>query len=213
MLRRIFLTPFLLITLTLLLAHSQPAQAQLGIAGGYNANSFKDINLTSIPPLSLDFDQGSGYHIGLFYQINLAIVAIQPGIFFSKVNGIESDIFGNKTQIEMEMIEVPVDVRIRLPLPVVKPYILAAPVLLFPSSKFENIDTLLENQSWRGDVGLGVEIKLGGLHLYPEARYGFGLSRMFIPEFAVDDDGQEIPATITGGGEMSGVMIRLGIAF
>ena len=73
------------------------------------------------------------------------------------------------------LIEVPIDVRLRLGLPLISPYLVGGPVLRFPSSS--DGEDRFESFNLAGGAGVGVELGLGGMTLYPELKYTFGITR------------------------------------
>lgn len=157
-----------------------PAQAQFGIAGGLNFESSDDI---STQGAEANFDNSTGYHIGIVYDAGFGPVNIRPGFFYRKVGTYD---FGNSTfgsgSIDISTFEVPVDVRLNLLVtPVLKPYLLAGPMLTIPRSNFNGIDTdedFTEDISLSANIGAGVQISLPAVpfKLQPELRYEFGLS-------------------------------------
>lgn len=62
----------------------------------------------------------------------------------------------------MTLLEIPIDVRYRMPLPFLTPYVMAGPVLRFPSGD-EAIKDNLKEFSLAGSLGVGVEVSLLGL--------------------------------------------------
>jgi hypothetical protein len=160
-----------------------PAHAQFGIAGGLNFESTDDIRGSVQGGVSgtqeAAFDNSTGYHIGLVYDLGLGPVSVRPGVFFRRVGDVVLP-SGPEEVVERSLntIEVPVDLRLTvLPLPVVKPYLLAGPMASFPIGEDE-LDDLTEDVSVSANVGLGATISLPGLtfSLQPELRYEFGLT-------------------------------------
>ena len=160
-----------------------PAQAQLGIAGGLNFESSDDIS----GDVSANFDNSTGYHIGIVYDAGFGPVNIRPGFFYRKVGTYE---FGNVTggsagSVDISTFEIPVDLRLNLLVtPVVKPYVLAGPMLTIPRSNADgfgdgdDFEDFTEDTSLSANVGAGVQISLPAVpfKLQPELRYEFGIS-------------------------------------
>ena len=199
-------TASLAFLLALATAVMTPAQAQVGIAGGLNFNQLDDISTTSA---NANLDSNTGYHIGVFYDLGLGPIAIRPGIFYREVGTYEfSDLQEN---IELNAIEVPIDVRWRiLPLPLVKPYVLAGPVLTFPQSNTDDFDGT-EGVNLNADIGAGVEITLPGVGftLMPELRYGIATSSLLEDSFevsGVEVNPQDDP-------RLNSIMLRLNVRF
>lgn len=199
-------TASLAVLLALAMAIVTPAQAQVGIAGGFNYNQLDDISATDV---NANLDSKTGYHIGVFYDLGLGPIAIRPGLFYREVGTYEfSDLEEN---IELNAIEVPIDVRWRiLPLPLVKPYLLAGPVLTFPQSNTEGFEGT-ESVNLNADIGAGVEITLPGVGftLMPELRYGIATSSFLEDDFevgGVEVNPQDDP-------RLNAIMLRLNVRF
>jgi hypothetical protein len=188
-----------------------PAQAQLGIAGGLNFESTDDISTSSG---DANFENSTGYHIGLVYDLGVGPVSLRPGIFYRKVGTYE---FGNvqgapaNASVDISTIEVPVDVRLNvLMTPVLKPYVLAGPMLSFPQESFNNISDSDEveftsDATLSANIGAGVELSLPAVpfKLQPELRYEFGISEY------VDTDVVEV----SDSPKFSAFSLRLHILF
>ena len=173
-------TASLAFLLALATAVMTPAQAQVGIAGGLNFN-----------------------------QLGLGPIAVRPGIFYREVGTYEfSDL---QQDIDLNAIEIPVDLRWRvLPLPLVKPYLLAGPVLTFPQSNTEGFEGT-ESVNLNADIGAGVEITLPGVGftLMPELRYGIATSSFLEDDFevgGVEVNPQDNP-------RLNAIMLRLNVRF
>ncbi len=106
----------------------------------------------------------------------------------------------------MTLLEIPIDVRYRMPLPFLTPYVMAGPVLRFPSGD-EAIKDNLKEFSLAGSLGVGVEVSLLGLRLYPELQYTFGVTE-FTKGFEVG--GVEINPDARQ--HLNVVMLRVGVA-
>ncbi len=161
-----------------------PAHGQVGIAGGVNSNDLSDIEISGG---TIDISSTSGWHLGIFLNWNLAFLGVRPGVFFHRVNNFAIESGDTSARFDLDIVEIPLDLRVRFPFPLVSPYLVAGPVVTFPSSSNESIDASLASMPWRLDVGFGFEIDLG-LRLWPEARAGFGLSDFFESEIDLGDD-------------------------
>lgn len=189
------------------------AQAQLGIAAGLN---FDDIGDIDAGDREATFDNATGYHIGVFYDLAVGPLAVRPGLFYRDLGEVDASVeglVGVAQDFDVTLIEVPLDLRVRLAaLPLIRPYALAGPVLSFASSDNESFDEALEDISVAANVGVGVEISLpiGGLTLYPELRYAFGISR-FVDEEALTIGNATF--TANDGSRLNTFMLRLGVGF
>jgi hypothetical protein len=161
-----------------------PAYGQVGIAGGVNSNDLSDIEISGG---TVDISSTNGWHLGIFLNWNIAVLGFRPGVFFHRVSDFSIEKDDSSARFDLDIVEIPLDVRVRFPSPIVSPYLVAGPVVTFPSSGNESIDASLASTPWRLDVGIGFEINLG-LRLWPEARAGFGLSDFFESEIDLGDD-------------------------
>lgn len=204
-------TASLTLLLALALAVASPAQAQVGLAGGLDFNQLDDISATNA---RANFESSTGYHIGVFYDLGLGPLAIRPGLFYREVGTYEfSDlpaVDGQTVDLDLSAIEIPIDVRWRvLPLPLVKPYLLAGPVLTFPQSEQDFESTKSVNLN--ADIGAGVEITLPGIGftLMPELRYGIATGSFLEDEFEIGNitvDPEDEP-------RLNAIMLRLNVKF
>lgn len=164
------------------LISAAPAQAQFGIGAGLNFNDLDDIDTSSG---GATFDESMGYHVGLFVNIGSGPVSVRPGVFYHQIGTYD---FPDGDALELSAVEVPLD--IRLTLAAVSPvgiYLLAAPVVTFPSSGEGDFGEAFEDMSLSADVGAGVAFQLpgGGLTLMPELRYSRGISDYWNDDFSV----------------------------
>lgn len=158
-----------------------PAQAQLGVAGGLNFESSDDIQNAAGSGSEAAFDNSTGYHIGVVYDLSAGPISLRPGVFYRKVGTYElaGQTGGSSASYDVSVIEVPVDLRYTLlPTPVVSPYLLAGPMASFPRGEDE-FDEVTNDLSLSANIGAGVEISAPGLPftLVPELRYEFGITK------------------------------------
>ena len=189
------------------------AWAQFGIGVGLNFDSIGDVDTGDS---RATFDNSTGYHVGVFYDLSLGPAAIRPGVFLRRVQDVDlsaalpggtpaSEVFS------LTMIEVPVDLRYRLTLPAVTPYLLIGPVFGFSSTDSDELEDAFQDLTMSASIGAGVELSLPGFTptLYPEIRYSFGISRVMKDEWTVGG------STITAedAQRLNAFMLRLGITF
>lgn len=193
-----------------LVAGARPAAAQIGVAAGLNFDSFGDLEFGSS---SATYDNATGYHAGLFYDIGAGIAAIRIGAFYRDLGEVALTVDGGGPEylFDLNLIEVPVDLRFNLTTtPAIKPYLLVGPVLSFPNTGDDRFTDELKTVAVTGTIGAGIAINAGGLKLYPEVRYGIGISRFW-------EDTLELGNGITFSSEnpqrMNTVMLRLGLGF
>lgn len=183
------------------------ASAQLGIAAGANFDDLSDIS----GDREATFENATGFHIGVFYDLPLGAMALRPGLFYMNVGSFDVDSeFSAVRSVDLSLVEVPVDLRLRMMMPLVKPYATIGPVLRFANSSDDDFSESLTNFSVAGNVGVGVEIGAPGaqIRLLPEIRYSFGITRM-------TEDIEFLGATFTAEEELrlNSFMLRLGVAF
>jgi hypothetical protein len=191
-----------------MLSWSTVAHAQFGVAVGANFDRLSDAG----GGISASFENASGFHIGVFYDLPLGPVAVRPGIYYMDIGGLDATAEDGSLigSFDMTMIEVPIDARVRMMTPFLKPYGTLGPVLRFARSDDDRFDEALNNFTVAANVGLGVEIGATGaqVRLFPEIRYSFGVSR--IAE-SVTFLGQQFSAEQDL--RLNTFMIRLGISF
>lgn len=193
-----------------LFALATPARAQLGVAAGLNFDDLQDIQTDSNQEAT--FDNATGWHIGVFYDLAVGPVAVRPGVYYRDAGSIDYDLNGARESFDLSMVEVAADARFRLAaLPIVRPYVLAAPVVTFANTGDEAFEDNLKDLQLSADVGLGVELSLPGFDftLYPELRYSFGVTRFLDEDLTFGD------ATVTAddSARLNTFMVRLGIGF
>lgn len=182
------------------------ATAQVGVAAGLNFDRFSDIEADRT-----SFENATGFHVGIFYDLPLGPIAIRPGVFYMDVGTIDIERDGSVVEsIDLNLFEVPVDLRIRMMTPLIKPYATVGPVLRFASSDDEEFEDSLNNFSVAANIGLGLELGAPGaqIRLFPELRYSFGISNLtddvtFLgQQFSTEDNLR-----------LNTFMVRLGVAF
>jgi hypothetical protein len=184
------------------------AHAQIGFAIGANFNELSDID--SDPPAT--FDNATGFHIGVFYDLGVGPVALRPGLFYMDAGDFDANgpSFDDQS-FDLQFIEIPVDVRFNvLTAPIVRPYVLAGPVFRFAQTSDDDFKDSLNDFSYAANVGFGLEIgsPVGGITLYPEFRYAFGIS-------SITDDSEFLGANFTADEDQqfNAFMLRLGVSF
>jgi hypothetical protein len=199
----------LALLLAVVMMAASPAKAQVGLTGGLNFNQLDDIEAST--NVRANFQNSTGYHIGVFYDLGLGPIAFRPGLIYRQVGTYEfSDLPSGTEEINLNAIEVPLDLRWRiLPLPLVKPYLLAGPVLTFPQSE-DDFDST-ESLNLNADIGAGVEITLPGIGftLMPELRYGIATSSFLQDEFEVNG----VDVQPQDEARLNSIMLRLNVKF
>lgn len=187
-----------------LLAAAPAAHAQIGIAVGANFTTLGDAKDGAT---TATFDKASGFNAGVYYDLPLGPIALRPGIFYTDLGSLRAE---TSTAIadsfKVSLIEAPIDVRIRLPMPVLKPYVLAGPVLRFANS--EDDDFTAKQFSLGAAAGAGVELSALGFRPFAEARYQFGLGK-FVDDFTVRGN----TVTTDDNTRLNAFVLRVGLTF
>ncbi len=172
-------------SLALLLALAAPlAQAQivpsidLGIAGGVNFASLSDAG-------SLDLDNSTGYHIGLYADVGVPFVSARAGVYYVSVGDIPEAGSAEDFDESISYVAVPIDFQVKTPTPLVQAYALVGPEFRFPVDGLDTFDT--QSMTLAGNIGLGVRggVPLIGPSGFLELRYGRDFSGLKDTE---DDD-------------------------
>jgi len=168
--------------------------AQIGVIGGYNRDSFDRFS-------NEDFalaESTNGFNTGIFLDFEFGQIGIRPGITYRLLKGAIIQQPDGQTA-NLEIVEIPIDVRVVAPLPFIKPYLLAGPTVIFPSSARPLADQALAGARLGFGIGVGAEWDIG-FRLWPEIRYGTSIGGI------VEDDE-------TGGSRLDTFIARLGISF
>lgn len=209
MLRRLSSTAAILFLLYVVSAPGPALGQGIGLSVGANFNELSDIDSGDH---QATFDNASGWHIHLWFDLPVGPAAIRPGVRYMDAGQLfddEGTLIGpdpNREEQTVTLLEIPIDVRIRMPLPLITPYVLAGPVLRFPANPSEDEDRL-RSFSFAGGAGIGAELGLAGLQLYPELKYTFGITRFTEEEY-------EIGGVIVRPDEdqrLNAIMLSLGI--
>jgi Outer membrane protein beta-barrel domain len=199
-------TPLLILVLTGFLAPR--ASAQFGVAAGLNFESISDIDTESFTG---NFDTASGYHVGIFLDMGAGPIALRLGAFYRELGDFDVAVEAVRETINISAIDFPVDLRFNiLPTPVVTPYITAGPVFSLPRSDDQNFNASLNALAVAGNVGFGLELRVGGMTLFPEFRYSIGVSSFVKDQFSL---GGKIFVAEQNDQRSNTAMLRLGIGF
>jgi hypothetical protein len=174
-----------------------PAQAQVGLTAGLNFESADDINTSSG---DATFENATGYHLGIVYDAGGPPLGARLGILYRKVGEYEFP----DDRADVQRFEVPLDVKLTIPIPVLSPYVLGGPMIVFPRVEDEFEDEF-KDISYSVNVGVGADISLGSdSSLQPELRYEYGLDKYTEDDFLVDSE---------DGPRFQGVALRLHVIF
>jgi hypothetical protein len=195
------------VVLALMAGGAGALQAQgLGIAVGANFADRHDIDVGSA---KATFNNSTGYHVGIEFEVGAGPLALRPGVFYQRLGSYD---FPSGEDFKLSAVEVPVDIRLTvLPLPVLSPYLVAGPVLTFPQATGAFGDAV-KSMSLTADIGAGVKISLpgGGLVLMPELRYSKGVTDYLKDSFQIG--GATIQPS-SSSKRLAHVMLRLHVFF
>jgi len=157
-------------------ATSVSAQTTFGVRGGVSVSSidadfgetFDDSNRTGfVGGVFLDFGMGNsplGYQIGAQYS----------------QKGAELDFQDAVEDLDLAYLEIPAVVKLGLPLPAIRPSVFGGVGIGFNTScEFEtggDCDDQVTSTEFSGILGADVQLDLGGLNLFVDGRYHFGLN-------------------------------------
>ena len=176
------------------LAAPAPVTGQLGVLGGFSRDSFGESSGSEITLA----DRTDGFHTGIFIAFDMGPLGVRPAIVFRELPGAVLP-GGDQPAVDVEIIEIPLDIRIKAPLSGLTPYLLAGPVVMFPSSARDRVDDALVGSRVRFDFGIGLEWDLG-FRIWPEIRYGRSVGSLLAGDTTDDSD-------------METFMVRLGVSF
>lgn len=188
---------------------SPEANGQVGIAAGLNFEKLGDIKATD---RQATFDNSTGYHVGLFFDLGAGPVSLRPGIYYRDMGDVTLTDGLQSSTFDMSLIEVPFDIRVNvIPSPVVSPYLFGGPVVAFASSSDQDFNDAVRNLLLSANAGVGVNVSLGSVTLSPELRFGFTVNRWLEEDRMITVGSATIVADDIE--RQSAVMLRLGIAF
>lgn len=184
-----------------------PAQAQLGVAAGLNFESMDDIETGST---RATFDNATGYHVGIFYDLGLGPAGLRLGLFYRDIGEVDVAFSGIQDTFSATMIDIPIDFRFNLTAtPVIRPYVMAGPVFSFQSTDNADYEDALKDVSVAGNVGVGLALNLGGIKLSPEFRYAVGISRFMEEDVTI----RGVAFTASDVQRLNSIMLRVGLTF
>lgn len=190
------------------MARPAAAQIQFGVTAGLNFDRLSDVAWNDV---DANFENKTGWHAGVWVDFSMGPLALRPGVRYMQAGQLFtglSDVSSNiRSDFDINLVEVPILLRYGFGAPVVRPYIFAGPVLRFPSGNDEVINSDLKSVSYAGELGLGLELSLGGIHLYPEIAYTFGVSQFIKDDIIIG----HVPLSADESQKLNTAMVRLGV--
>lgn len=176
MLKRLFgialLTGFLFVS-----ASEAQAQTTFGVRGGISvANASLDVGQ--------DFDKSNrtGYVGGVFLDwASSGLFGFQVAAQYVQ-KGVELDINSVKSDFDLAYLEVPIVAKLGLPLGPIRPSVFGGAALGFKTAcedaAGDDCGESVKGTEWSGVAGADLAIYIGGISLWADARYHFGLNNI-----------------------------------
>lgn len=156
-----------------------PAPAQGGLTLGFRGG-------VSVASASLDagqtFDKTNrtGFAGGVFLNYDAGMLGFQVGAEYAQ-KGVDLDIAGTVTNLSLDYVEIPAVLKLGIPLGIVKPSVFGG-VGLGLNAACDNSGADCADQvkstDFSGIAGADVALYLGGISLWADARYHFGLDNI-----------------------------------
>ncbi|MBL7978102.1 MAG: outer membrane beta-barrel protein [Bacteroidetes Order II. Incertae sedis bacterium] len=183
------------------------ANAQFGIEGGLTFNQLSDAKVNNVTE---SFESAQGKHLGIFYGMGRN-VGLRLGLRYSDAEGLYKGLSsGNTEGFKASFVEMPVDLRLRVNTPLLKPYLVAGPLLrVAAGSDNDEFKDAIKSLNVAASIGGGVELRLGGLSLYPEINYTVGVSSFLKTGATVGG----ISINAADDSQLNQFVIKLGIGF
>ncbi len=166
---------FTLITLLMLILSTAAfSQAKIGIKGGLNFNSYKDVTEN----VNTTWNNSTGYHFGMTFQTKVPFIGLglQPELLFVR-KGVEN-LNSPSNNFHLDYLTLPINVQIGLDLILFRPFVMVSPYISYAIGKGE----MLENTSWdnlnRFDYGYGLGVGLDIWKLQITGKYNWGIGKL-----------------------------------
>ncbi len=196
-----------LVTVVMGLMPTQEAAGQLGFSVGVNYSKLSDIDLGSG---STRFEDASGWHAEIWFDMPIGPLAMRPGLRYMQAGSVfefANDANANfRDDFNVSLFEVPLDFRFRFNMEIATPYVAVGPVLRFPSAGRGEVSGM-KSLNIGGGFGVGLEMDLGAVLLYPEMKFTFGITSFTEETFEIEN----IAFSTDDDQQLNGVMLRLGI--
>jgi len=162
------------VILILLVSSSAFSQAKIGVKGGLNFNSYKDVSGS----VNETWSNQTGYHFGFLIQTKVPIIGLglQPELLFVR-KGVENpDIPANG--FYLDYLQLPVNVQVGLDLLLFRPFIMVSPYISYAIGK----GNMLENTDWdnlnRFDYGYGLGVGVDIWKLQITGKYNWAMGKL-----------------------------------
>ena len=165
-----------------------PLEAGVGLKGGVTWSS---LALASPDPIPFSFGNLQYYAGGLFFDLGLGFVSIQPEILYVRMGGLYEVDEANSLEFRHQYIQVPLLLRFNVvPAGPIRPFVCAGGygAYLIKSEGVLEVDGETTKEDITEDYqrydygvvgGAGILFKLGVVGLSVEGRYNYGLANLF----------------------------------
>ncbi len=150
------------------------SQGKLGIKGGLNFNSLKDVSGN----VDDTWSKQTGYHLGLAYQLKVPFIGlgIQPELLFVRQKTEANTIPSNA--ITLDYLTLPVNLQLGLDLLLFRPFVMVSPYISYAVNKGD----MLSGTNWdninRFDYGYGLGAGIDIWKLQISGKYNWGLGKL-----------------------------------
>ncbi|MBX2818698.1 MAG: PorT family protein [Rhodothermaceae bacterium] len=158
------------------------AQAQFGFSFGSNTNKLTEVDEFT------EFENAQGWHIEIWFDAPAGPMELRPGLryvsagsIFEVANDAEAA-FRDDTNIGI--FEIPIDFRFRFNMDIIRPFVALGPILRFPTGGGDDV-TGMKSMHVAGGFGVGLELRVSRVILYPELKYVFGITPFLDSEFQI----------------------------
>ena len=158
------------------------AQAQIGFSFGTNTNKLTEVDSFT------EFENAQGWHIGIWFDMPAGPLELRPGLryvsagsVFEIANDAESAF---RDDVNISVFEIPVDFRFRFNMEIIRPFVALGPILRFPTGGGSDISGM-KSMHVAGGFGVGLELRVSRVILYPELKYVFGITPFVDSEFQI----------------------------
>ena len=199
------------------------SQVRLGVKGGVNFSSIKDIELSS---LNATMQKRTGYQFGLALkaQIPLLGIGIQPELLYtSRSSQIEPNTYSSHSDpanldqtvnVNLHYIEIPINFQLGLDLILLRPYLMVSPFFGYTINNSFKLDGTKYDMDWsnlnRWSSGIGVGAGLDIWKLQLSAKYSWNFGNMVKDSKSGES---EIKKILSGKGNFKGLEVALAIFF
>ena len=158
------------------------AFAQIGFSFGSNTS-----RLTEVDEFT-EFETANGWHIEIWVDMPVGLLELRPGLRYVNAGSIFEIANDAETAFEdgksISIFEIPIDFRFRFNMDILRPFVAVGPIIRFPSGGGSDISGI-KGTHVAGGFGVGLELQVSRVVLYPELKYVFGITPFLDSEFQI----------------------------